>query len=300
MQLVWVSSGIRIRLNHFFATLREYAIIGALPTKPMNNVKWILLLLGLNLYTQANVFGRDQIASDVYSWNAAPVEKIAEGTRRTIVKGSATDFSLMEISAFTLDKGKTVSELALTNYEVMIVFKDGSLKISINGEGKTVGRGSVAIILPGDTCSFSNTGDGDATFYTLRYQSKAPMDAERGKKSGGSFIMDWNDAKFTPRDDGKGGTRQFFTRPTAMGKRLDLHSTLLDPSQSSHEPHHHRAEEMIIVLDADVEMYLGPAEKDGRTKKATSGDIIYLVSNEYHAISNIGTKPALYFAFQFE
>ena len=54
------------------------------------------------------------------------------------------------------------------------------------------------------------------------------------------------------------------------------------------------------ILDADVEMYLGPGEKDGKLRKATDGDIIYLVSNEYHAISNIGTKPALYFAFQFE
>jgi len=85
-----------------------------------------------------------------------------------------------------------------------------------------------------------------------------------------------------------------------MGRRLDLHCTLLNPSQSSHAPHHHRAEELILILDADVEQYLGPAEKDGKTKKATSGDIIYLVSNEYHAISNIGTRPALYFAFQFE
>lgn len=123
---------------------------------------------------------------------------------------------------------------------------------------------------------------------------------ERGKKSGGSFVMDWNDVKFNSRSDGKGGTRSFFTKSTVMGKRLELYSTLLEPNQSSHTPHHHRAEEMVVILHADVEMYLGPEEKDGKTKKATDGDIIYLVSNEYHAISNIGTEPALYIAFQFE
>ena len=85
-----------------------------------------------------------------------------------------------------------------------------------------------------------------------------------------------------------------------MGKRLDLHSTLLEPGNSSHDPHHHRAEELVVVLQADAEMYLGPEEKGGRSKKATDGDIIYLVSNEYHAISNIGNAPALYIAFQFE
>ena len=85
-----------------------------------------------------------------------------------------------------------------------------------------------------------------------------------------------------------------------MGKRLELHSTLLEPMNNSHDPHHHRAEELIVILHANVEMYLGPGEKDGRRVKATDGDIIYLVSNEYHAISNIGDASALYIAFQFE
>jgi len=85
-----------------------------------------------------------------------------------------------------------------------------------------------------------------------------------------------------------------------MGQRMDLHSTVLNPGQASHDPHHHRAEEMLIMLDGNVEMYLGPGEKDGKRKKATNGDIIYLVSNEYHNITNVGTRPAVYFALQFE
>ena len=266
----------------------------------MKTSKWLILLLAFNLCVHADVHGQNQITSNVYAWNDAPIEKTETGSKRTLVKGSATDFASMEMSATTLGKGKGEARPAHTNFEEMVVIKSGSLKIAINGESKTVGRGSVAIVMPGDNYSFTNAADGETVFYTLSYQAKAPVDAERGKKSGGSFIMDWNDVTFIPRDDGKGGTRNFFSRATAMGQRLDLHSTLLNPSQSSHAPHHHRAEEMIIVLDAEVEMYLGPDEKDGKTKKAASGDIIYLVSNEYHAISNIGSKPALYFAFQFE
>lgn len=257
-------------------------------------------MLAFDFCSHTDVLAQKQIVSNVYSWKDASVEKTEMGAKRTMVKGIATDFASMEISAVTLDKGKGEAEMVQTNFEEMFVIKEGSLKITINGEGKTVGRGSVAIVMPGDKCRLTNASDGESTFYTLRYQAKAPVDVERGKKSGGSFVMDWNDVKFIPRDDGKGGTRQFFSRPTAMGQRLDLHCSLLDPSQSSHAPHHHRAEELIILLDADVGMYLGPGEKDGKKKKATSGDIIYLVSNEYHAISNIGTKPALYFAFQFE
>lgn len=264
----------------------------------MKNTQWFLVLLAATVCAQAQVTNR--IASDTYTWKDASLEKTVTGFKRTIVEGVATDFALMNITAVTLTKGRGKGESSLADLENMIVVKDGSLKITINGEAKTVGRGSVAIVMPGDTRSFSNAADGETTFYVLEYRSKKPADAERGKKAGGSFIMDWNDVKYVAREDGAGGTRQFFNRATAMGQRMDLHATQLEPGKSSHAPHHHRAEEMIIMLDGDVEEYLGPAEKGGKSKKATAGDIVYLVSDEYHGILNVGTKPALYFAFQFE
>jgi (S)-ureidoglycine aminohydrolase len=255
----------------------------------------LMMLIGLT-----TSLGQTNIPSDVYTWRAAPVEKTATGSTRTMVKGSATDFQSMNISAVTLEKGKMDDRSSTTNFEEMIIVKEGSLKITVNGESKTVGRGSVAIILPGDGRRLENAADGETTYYLFRYRSKNPVDLVRGKGSGGSFVMDWNEVKFSPRSDGKGGTRSFFNKATAMGKRLELHSTLLEAGRSSHDPHHHRAEELVVVLHANVEMYLGLAEKGGRRKPATNGDIIYLVSNEYHAISNIGDESALYIAFQFE
>jgi (S)-ureidoglycine aminohydrolase len=277
-----------------------HPIVTVVPRTHVKNIQWFLVLLAATVCVRAQVTNR--IVSDDYAWKNAPVEKYEIGSKRTILNGVATDFASMTIEALTFIKGAALvpPPNGLSNVEEMIVVKDGSLKITINGEAKTVGRGSVGIVMPGDKSSFSNAADGETTFYVLAYRSKNPPDAERGKKAGGSFIMDWNDVKYASRDDGAGGTRQFFTRATAMGQRMDLHATLLNPGQTSHAPHHHRAEEMIIMLEGDVEEYLGPAEKDGKSKRATAGDIIYLVSNEYHAIRNIGTKPALYFAFQFE
>jgi (S)-ureidoglycine aminohydrolase len=259
-----------------------------------------LLIFLLTFGSASFLMGQTPIKSDVYTWKDSPVEKTGTGSQRSIVKGVATDFETMDISAVTLEKNKLGDDGIHTNFEEMILIKDGSLKITINGESKTVGRGSVAVILPGDERRLENATNAETTYYAFHYQSKSPANMERGKKSGGSFVMDWNNVKFESRSDGKGGTRSFFTRPTAMGKRLELHSTLLETGNSSHDPHHHRAEELVVVLHANVEMYLGPKEKDGRRKQATDGDIIYLVSNEYHAISNIGNEPALYIAFQFE
>jgi (S)-ureidoglycine aminohydrolase len=240
------------------------------------------------------------IKSDVYAWKDAPVEKTSVGFKRSLVKGVGTDFQSMEIDALTLEKGKAEAETSSAETEQMVVVKEGKLEIALNGKPQTVGRGSVAIILPGDTCGFKNATDGQTTFYRLRYKSKDPADMDRGRKSGGSFIMDWNDVKVIQRGDGKGETRNFFTRSTAMGKRLEVHSTVLNSSQSSHAPHHHRAEELVVVLHAKLNMYLGPRETGGRTTQATDGDVVYLVSNEYHGSSNVGDEAASYIAFQFE
>jgi (S)-ureidoglycine aminohydrolase len=266
-------------------------------TLSRGKLAWFILLL---LFSTSILMAQSPVKSDVYPWNNSPVVKTEYGSTRTIVKGMGTDFEFMDVSAATLEQGKARETTSHAEFEEMVIVKDGSLKITINGQSKTVGRGSVAIVMPGDEHSYANAGDGEVSYYVFRYKSKNPVDMERAKKSGGSFVMDWNDVKFNSRSDGKGGTRSFFTKSTAMGKRLELHSTLLEPNQSSHTPHHHRAEEMVVILHADTEMYLGPEQEGGRSRKATDGDIIYLVSNEYHAISNIGDESALYFAFQFE
>jgi (S)-ureidoglycine aminohydrolase len=266
--------------------------------KHMKIIKCFGVLFMASLCGHAQVLETNQIMSDVYS------DTVRNGTTvcavGPILGGAATDFASLSVQAVTLGKGPTLQPGSSDKVEEMIIVKEGRLRITINGEGKNVGPGSVAVVMPGDTRSFSNAADGETTYYELRYHSKKPPDAERGKKAGGSFIMDWNDVKYVPREDGAGGTRQFFSRATTMGARMDLHATQLEPGKSSHDPHHHRAEEMIIMLDGEVEEYLGPAEKGGKSKQATSHDIIFLRSNEYHAIRNIGTKPALYFAFQFE
>jgi (S)-ureidoglycine aminohydrolase len=260
------------------------------------------LFVGI-LFTLCSAFGllaQPQIKSDVYPWKDASVEKTASGSKRAMVKGAGTDFKPMEIEAITLEKGKAGGEIAPADSEEMVIVKDGKLEIALNGKSQTAGRGSVAVIMPGDSRSFRNVADGETTYYVLRYKSKEPVDMERAKKSGGSFVMDWSDVKVVPRSDGKGETRSFFTKPTAMGKRLEVHATVLKPSQSSHAPHHHRAEELVVVLQGRVKMYLGPEEKDGRSREATVGDVIYLVSNEYHGLSNDGDEAASYIAFQFE
>ena len=74
-----------------------------------------------------------------------------------------------------------------------------------------------------------------------------------------------------------------------------MHVTTLNEGIKSHEPHTHRAEEIILVIDNKTEMQIG-----SDFYKGVTGDIYYVASNIAHAIRNDGVGPCMYFAFQFE
>jgi (S)-ureidoglycine aminohydrolase len=156
----------------------------------------------------------------------------------------------------------------------------------------TLGAASVALLMPDEKYSIQAQAD-SCTFYAMKYRSKLPIDPQRGKTSGGSFVKDWKKIAFKPHT--RGGGRSYFERPTAMCKRFEMHVTTLKEGLKSHDPHTHRAEEIVLVIDGQTEMELG-----NNLYKGTVGDIYYLGSNISHAIRNDGKGLCSYFAFQFE
>ena len=86
-----------------------------------------------------------------------------------------------------------------------------------------------------------------------------------------------------------GALRQFFRSPTATLDELELHVTTLKPGVSSHPPHKHPNEELVIVKEGTVEALV-----NGELRKAGPGSVIFNASNELHSIKNIGTTPATY------
>ena len=177
--------------------------------------------------------------------------------------------------------------------EQLYIIKKGTLTVGINDSVYTLVRGSIVLLLPGQNFSIQNENAAPCDYYVMKYRSRNPMDLERGKTSGGSFIKDWNNIIFKPND--KGGTRNYFQRPTAMAKRLDMHVTTLKAGLKSHEPHTHRAAEMVVMIDGRTEMQIGQ-----KFYKGNEGDVYYLASNVLHGIRNIGSEPCTYFAIQFE
>ncbi|QIP14881.1 cupin domain-containing protein [Spirosoma aureum] len=233
------------------------------------------------------------VDSGVYVWATSPISKKTTSKQRTLLEGTTTDFKHMKIHATTLPAHQAPHPAHKHDDEELIIIKEGKLTVTIEGKTKTLGAGSVALMMPGDEHGFENKGDTPVTYYVMRYESKEPKDLERGKKAGGSFWVDWDEVAFKQHD--KGGIRRMFDRATAMTKRFEMHVTTLNQGLWSHPPHTHRAAEILLMTDNSAQESI-----DGKLFSATKGDLIFLESNVPHAIQNTSQGSCTYFAFQFE
>lgn len=102
-----------------------------------------------------------------------------------------------------------------------------------------------------------------------------------------SEVFDWNDAPV--KHEEVRTVRQFFQAPTATLAELELHVTTLKPGDTSHAPHRHENEELVIIKEGTVEAF-----SNDKTKVVGPGSVIFNASNELHGIRNVGEGPATY------
>lgn len=102
-----------------------------------------------------------------------------------------------------------------------------------------------------------------------------------------STIFDWT--SMTVRETKVGAVRQVVRRPTATLDELEIHITTLNPGETSHAPHQHPNEELIIVREGTVEALVS-----GQLLRVGPGSIVFQASNQLHGIRNVGDRPATY------
>ncbi len=254
----------------------------------MKKILTILFITPLIGITQ-----QDSVLSGVYKWSESAMSKQNKISSTVLLEGKVHDFEWIQLTANSLNPSPVkIKQTVPSNQEHLIIIKTGILQIKLGDSTFALNPGSVAVLMPREKILINSTQP--CSFYIMKYRSKAPKDLERSKKSGGSFVKLWDGIPFKPNNNG-GGRRDYFQHPTAMQKRFEMHVTTLKEGVRSHDPHTHRAEEIVLMIEGDTEMQIGDKFYKGKT-----GDFYYLGSNVLHAVRNVGTKPCMYFAFQFE
>jgi len=234
----------------------------------------------------------DSIVSGPYNWKQPAVEnnKIASVA---LLQGKAHDFEWMQLSANTITGTKEKKQTIPANQEQLIIVKSGSVTIHFGDSTFLLTPHSAAVLMPGEKYILKNAANEHCNFYTMSYRSKATQE-NRKIPITKSFVKIWEDQPFKPNAIG-GGKRDFFECATIMQKRFEIHVSTLKEGIRSHDPHTHKAEEIVLLIEGDTEMQIGD-----QFKRAGTAGFYYLGSNVLHAIKNIGAKPATYFAIQFE
>lgn len=233
---------------------------------------------------------KDSVLSGAYSWQQPAVKK-GKINSVILLEGKVHDFEWMQLSANSIAAKTGTKKYLADTLEQMLIVKSGTFTIRIGDSSFSLTPNSVVVLMPGEHYFLTNASTTDAYFFSMMYRSRNGVNKQRG---GASFVKIWEGIPFKPNNNG-GGRRDFFEQPTVLQKRFEMHVTTLKEGLKSHEPHTHRAEEIVLIIDGETEMQLGNA-----IVKTAAAGFYYLGSNVSHAIKNIGTKPATYFAIQFE
>ncbi|HWA32723.1 MAG TPA: hypothetical protein VG737_01270 [Cyclobacteriaceae bacterium] len=211
-----------------------------------------------------------------------------------IMKGGTTMLADLDIVLDGLKAGQKSETLTYPDAEVMIIVTSGSrLRINVGGQVKIISDGGVALAVAGDKLTLENLGNADVTYFVLKFTPKSRPSADRTIKSQGSFVVPWGATTFKPHD--RGGRRDIFDRATNLFERFEMHVTTLNEGLSSHDPHKHNAEEIILLKRGKAEMLIG-----GEHMKMDTWDVAFLDSQVLHGITNGGTGEREYYAFQWE
>jgi len=103
-----------------------------------------------------------------------------------------------------------------------------------------------------------------------------------------STAWKWEDMQAKKTDVGE--LRQVVRQPTRTLDELEMHITTLNPRTTSHPPHTHPNEEMVIVREGTLQAHV-----NGKEVVVGPGAVLFYASMQPHGVKNIGDTPATYF-----
>lgn len=235
------------------------------------------------------------VKAGVLHWaGLAPADAGGGRVERLVLSGSTLDLDALEVRAITIPfREAPDTAVADDSLESFVLLKEGKVMASLNGVIRTLGPGGIALVLPGDRLVVTNTGGVPATYYRFSYRSRQPMNLERGRQAGGSFMLDYTE--LTEKPTAVGFRRDVLNRPTAMFRRFESHWSSVKEGVRNHATHTHRADEFMMMTRGNVQMLIGKAEPP-----ATLGDVVFLGSMIPHSLLSKGPGPAQYLVIQGE
>jgi mannose-6-phosphate isomerase-like protein (cupin superfamily) len=109
------------------------------------------------------------LASAVYDWEKLPVIPTPKGVRRDIFDGATATLDKVHCHVTTLNPGENSGEPRLHLQEEIIIVKEGTVEMHIDGKDQVAGPGSVFFLASRATTRLRNAGPTPCTYMVIYY-----------------------------------------------------------------------------------------------------------------------------------
>ncbi|XOV94793.1 MAG: cupin domain-containing protein [Bacteroidota bacterium] len=208
----------------------------------------------------------------------------------TVANGPTDGFISLDMTVKSIKPGESMT-ISGKDVETLIIMKSGKLSQQVKKNKADLGTGSITVMHANNKLKAKNEGSEDAVFYLMQWKGINPEKYEDISAYPDVVYVNWDTVKFNKND--KGGRRNIMRQPTPMLNEFEMHVTTLNEGISSHAPHTHLDEEIILVRYGEIEEYIG-----GKTFESDEGSFIFLRSMISHGVQNIGKGPCEYYAFR--
>jgi len=132
-------------------------------------------LLTCSVVLPAAESAKAPMKSNVFDWKELAVTPTKTGERRQIFNGPTATLDNFSGHITTLRPGEVAHAPHRHPDEEMIVVKEGTIEVIINGETRRAGPGSVFFYSPNDLHGMKNVGETAASYFVFRFiTSKTP------------------------------------------------------------------------------------------------------------------------------
>ena len=229
------------------------------------------------------------IGSTVFNWEKLVVRPTPNGERRDVADNPTPTLAVFECHITTLNPGRESHPPHRHAQEELIIVKEGTVEVHINGQTQVAGPGSTMFYASNDAHAIKNVGPTRATYWVINVASSVTHTpaAHNQTPTLKSAVFDF--AKLTDVPTKTGSRRGVLSGSTPTLLKLESHITTVNARDASHAAHRHPDEEWVIVREGTIEFTI-----NGKSEVAGPGSIAFFASNDLHGMRNVGDTRAMY------
>ena len=233
------------------------------------------------------------LGSTVFDWAKLQRRVTPNGERRDVANNPTATLATFESHITTLNPGQASHAPHRHPQEELIILREGTVEIHINGETQRAGAGSTFFYASNDAHAVRNVGEKPATYWVINLATVATYSADAlaaGASKANrlrSQVFDWEKLAVKPTKIGE--QRPVLNGPTVTLENLESHITTVNAGQASHAPHRHPDEEVILIKEGTLEVTI-----NGAAQRAGPGSMFFFGSNDLHGMRNVGDSRATY------